>query len=131
MLDRASALRRRPQKSNTSVGGFCFAAQSCSFGILRKMHYTFRTKLWRYKGKAAWYFLSTPESDAAVIKQNHARIRRGWGSIPVVVTIGKTTWKTSIFPDSKSGTYLLPIKAAIRKKEHLDEDALVPYTLFI
>ncbi|MEK7647499.1 MAG: DUF1905 domain-containing protein [Patescibacteria group bacterium] len=95
------------------------------------MHYTFRTQLWRYKGKAAWYFLSIPEHEAATIKQNHARIRRGWGSIPVVVTIGKTTWKTSIFPDSKSGTYLLPIKAAIRKKEHLDEDALVPYTLFI
>ncbi len=27
-------------------------------------------------------------------------------SIPVRVTVGKTTWETSIFPDKKSQTYL-------------------------
>lgn len=95
------------------------------------MHYTFRTKLWRYSGKAAWYFLSLPVRDAAAIQKKHAPIRRGWGSIPVIVTIGETSWKTSIFPDSKSNTYLLPVKAAVRKKEQLDEGRLVPYTLFI
>ena len=30
---------------------------------------------------------------------------------------GKTTWKTSIFPDKKSGTYLLPLKADVRRRE--------------
>jgi hypothetical protein len=48
-------------------------------------------------------------------------LTKGWGSLPVEVTIGKTTWKTSIFPDSKSGTFILPIKAVVRKKEEVYE----------
>ena len=46
-------------------------------------------------------------------------IKRGWGSVRVKVTLGKTKWDTSIFPDKKSGTYLLPIKAEVRIKEHV------------
>jgi len=34
------------------------------------------------------------------------------------VKIGKTAWKTSIFP-AKDGTYLLPVKAQVRKAEGL------------
>jgi hypothetical protein len=33
------------------------------------------------------------------------------------VTIGNTTWETSIFPASKLEAYLLPLKAEVRKKE--------------
>lgn len=43
----------------------------------------------------------------------------GWGMIPVTVTIGATTWKTSLFP--KDGRYIVPIKAQVRTKENLDE----------
>ena len=51
--------------------------------------------------------------------------RRGWGSIRVTTTIGHTIWKTSIFPDSKAGAYLLPVKADVRKKEKIkDGDAV-------
>jgi hypothetical protein len=28
--------------------------------------------------------------------------------------------RTSLFPDSKAGTYLLPVKRAVRDAEHLD-----------
>ena len=37
--------------------------------------------------------------------------------MPVTVTIGKTSWKTSIFPDKKAGAYLLLLKADVREKE--------------
>lgn len=33
--------------------------------------------------------------------------------------IGGTSWKTSIFPQAKEGTYILPIKAEVRKKEKI------------
>ena len=37
----------------------------------------------------------------------------GWGVIPVTARIGTTTWTTSLFP--KDGSYLVPLKDAIRK----------------
>jgi len=40
--------------------------------------------------------------------------------VRVDVTVGATSWRTSIFPDSKTGTYLLPVKKAVRLAEHLE-----------
>ncbi len=36
--------------------------------------------------------------------------------------IGKTSWQTSVFRDSKSQCYLLPIKASVRTLEGLKEN---------
>ena len=44
--------------------------------------------------------------------------RKGFGSVHVKVTIGQTTWKTSVFPQ-KDGTFVLPIKKAVRESEDL------------
>ena len=49
--------------------------------------------------------------------ENMHEKRRGWGAVRVLVTVGNTSWETSIFPDSKRGAYLLPVKADVRKKE--------------
>lgn len=70
-----------------------------------------------YPGMAGWHFIAVPKATSAVIKKECGGMQRGWGSLPVTVTLGGTAWKTSIFPDKKSGTYLLPLKAAVRKKE--------------
>ncbi|MBP9762590.1 DUF1905 domain-containing protein [Patescibacteria group bacterium] len=37
----------------------------------------------------------------------------------VLVTVGKTMWETSIFPDKKSQSYLLPMKLEVRKRRGL------------
>jgi hypothetical protein len=42
----------------------------------------------------------------------------GWGVIPVHVQIGKTEWKTSLFP--KDGRYLVPIRMSVQKSENLE-----------
>ena len=81
-----------------------------------KDRYVFKEKVWLYPGDTPWHFVSIPKKQAKEIKENFGKHRRGFGSLPVAVTIGKTTWKTSIFPD-KEGPYLLPLKAAVRKKE--------------
>jgi Domain of unknown function (DUF1905) len=62
-------------------------------------------------------FFTIPKKESSELKETYTGQTKGWGSLPVQVTIGKTVWKTSIFPDSKSGTFLLPIKASVRKKE--------------
>ena len=67
---------------------------------------------------AAWHFITVPKKESEEIKLQNGP-RRGWGSVRVQTTIGKTSWKTSIFPDKKAGAYLLPVKADVRKREKL------------
>lgn len=45
---------------------------------------------------------------------------KGFGAVRVEVTVGRTVWRTSIFPDNASKTYVLPIKKAVRKAEQLE-----------
>jgi hypothetical protein len=40
--------------------------------------------------------------------------------IPVTARIGSTEWKTSLFP--KDGAYIVPLRASVRKAEHLELD---------
>ena len=87
------------------------------------------TILTKYEGPAAWYFLTIPKKESAEIKKREEKKpRRGWGSVRVRVTIGGTTWDTSIFPD-KGGVYLLPVKAQVRKREGLFDQDRVRYTI--
>jgi hypothetical protein len=95
---------------------------------MAKSVYRFKTKLWKYQGDAAWYFVSLPKKESLDIKAMQKGARRGFGSIRVTVTIGKTTWQTSIFP-TKQGPYLLPIKASVRKAGDLFEDDMVAYSV--
>ncbi len=91
--------------------------------------YKLRSKVFVYPGMSAWRFLGIPLKQGKEIKEKFAPKARGWGSLPVSVTIGKTTWDTSIFPDIKSGTYLLPLKAKIRKAEDIYDDSTVTFSI--
>lgn len=84
-----------------------------------------------YPGMAAWRFLVLPVKEGKEIKEKFGKQARGWGSLPVSVTIGTTSWKTSIFPDKKSGTYLLPLKAQIRKAEDIADDDMVRFSIVV
>lgn len=89
------------------------------------MNYKFKAKLWVYPGdKAAWRFITVPKDASAEIKKK-IKLKNGFGSIRVKANIGKTSWDTSIFPDSKSGTYLLPVKASVRRAEGLEDGDVV------
>lgn len=81
--------------------------------------YKVRAKVWLYPGMAAWHFLTLPKKQSAQMKILFGAMKRGWGSLPVHVTIGQTSWETSIFPDKKMGAYLLPLKVAVRKAEKI------------
>ncbi|HEY5990817.1 MAG TPA: DUF1905 domain-containing protein [Streptosporangiaceae bacterium] len=82
--------------------------------------FEFTARLWRYPGDGGWYFVSLPPEIGAEITDITAGIRRGFGSVRVAVTVGSCAWQTSIFPDSKAGTYLLPVKRAVRAAELLE-----------
>ena len=81
--------------------------------------FEFAAPLWRYPGADGWHFVSLPAEISADITDITAGIQRGFGSVRVTVTIGAISWRTSLFPDSTAGTYLLPVKKAVRVAEHL------------
>lgn len=84
-----------------------------------------KAKLWLYPGAGGWHFVTLPRPAAKQIKSKFGGFAKGWGSLPVVATIGSTSWKTSIFPDSKTGSCVLPIKADIRNKEKIEAGSTI------
>lgn len=73
--------------------------------------------LWLWSGEGgSWHFVTIPPEQAVEIRLESAAsgIRRGFGSVRVSATINGVSWRTSIFPQ-KSGGYLLPVKAAVRR----------------
>lgn len=94
------------------------------------------TPLWRWQGGngGQWFFLSIAGRAAETIA-GHALMRRletgrgrGFGSVKVEALIGKSRWRTSVFP-TKEGAWLLPVKAAIRRAEGIAEGDAVALTL--
>ena len=82
--------------------------------------YSFPAEVWEHDGTAAWFFIELPDSMADDVEEAFGGAAGGFGSIRVAVTIGTTTWKTSLFPDTKRGTYVLPVKKAVRVAEGLE-----------
>jgi hypothetical protein len=51
--------------------------------------------------------------------------------VPVTVKIGETEWQTSLLPQGKTGTYLLAIKASVRKAEGIEEGSVITAVLSV
>ena len=79
------------------------------------MELEFSAEVVEWRGPAPYHFVWVPEDDALEIQDVAAAITYGWGMIPVAVTIGATTWTTSLWP--KDGAYVVPLKDKIRHAE--------------
>lgn len=86
-----------------------------------RLVFDFTSKLWRHGGDAGWFFVTLPH-DVADRVDELVDQRGGFGSIPVEATIGSSTWKTSLFPDRRAASFVLPIKSAVRSSESLALD---------
>jgi hypothetical protein len=98
------------------------------------LEFTFTAECWMWQGKGAWVFITLPVDKSEEIKffsENIHGKRRGWGAVRVTASIGTTVWQTSIFPDSKRGAYLLPLKLDVRKKEKIAVDDNVKVSIKI
>ena len=72
--------------------------------------------LWIWSGESAtWHFMTVPEAMTSEIRAESLVQRGGFGSVRVEATIGDVTWRTSVFPQ-KSGGYILPVKAGVRRR---------------
>jgi hypothetical protein len=93
--------------------------------------YTFAAALWRwdFEGGTAWVFVTLPEEASAAIEAVPRPPKPGFGAIRVTVMLGESRWSTSIFPDSKVGRYILPIKKAVRRAEGVGVGDMVEITV--
>lgn len=91
---------------------------------------TFEAELWRYEGDAAWYFVTLPADVAAEVR-DHVPVRRGFGSVRVTVEVGASRWQTSLFPDTKTGSFVLPVKAQVRKANDIVEGDRVTVSIAV
>lgn len=82
------------------------------------MAYEFTAELWIWdvRKSDSWTFATVPPDHSDDLRAR-SDPRGGFGSIPVEVTIGGSTWRTSVFPDKESGCFVLPVKAAVRRTE--------------
>ncbi|GAB3274949.1 DUF1905 domain-containing protein [Microbacterium lacusdiani] len=85
---------------------------------------------WQARDDSPWYFTAVPPELSEDIREI-PRPRRGFGSVRVRVRVGETEWATSIFPDSKSGSYVLPLKKAVREAEGLHDGGSVTVRLHV
>lgn len=81
--------------------------------------------MWKYDGPAGWYFVTLPKVLSAKIRKSHGTSEEGWGRLKAAAAIGKSKWKTAIWFDTKAGSYLLPVKADVRKSEAIVENSSV------
>lgn len=83
----------------------------------------FEADIIRFEGPGGWHGVFLPEAAAA-----EARFfgrANTVGAIAVQVRIGNTTVRTSLFPDRRRQSYLLPLKASLRKQEGLGEGSRI------
>ena len=78
--------------------------------------------LWNSE-KGSWHFFTITEKIANEIyfatSLKTLGLKRGFGAVKVRAIVGETIFTTSIFPNSKDKTYILPIKASVRKAENI------------
>ena len=93
--------------------------------------YEFTSKIWKYNGQAGWHFISLPKDLAKEIRENLKWQEEGWGRLKATAKICESEWQTAIWFDTKMNTYLLPLKAEIRKKENLEADKIINAVVWI
>jgi len=90
---------------------------------------TVTAPLWLWTGEGgSWHFITVPEEQAAEFRAEGLARRGGFGSVKVEATINGVTWRTSVFPQ-KSGGYILPVKAKVRRDAGISAGDTVTVTL--
>ena len=79
--------------------------------------FTARLFAWDDDSPGSWVFLALPPEVSDLVDEQATEGGRGFGSVRVQVLVGSTEWETSLFPSKQRGTYVLPVKKAVRRAE--------------
>ena len=81
------------------------------------VRFEFAARVIHWRGPSPYFFAPIPPQHGAEIRQVSKLVTYGWGMIPVEAAIGGVVFQTSLFP--KDETYLLPLKADVRRKSNI------------
>ncbi len=80
---------------------------------------------------SGWLFISMPEEMASEIRGQLKWQEEGWGRMKARAKIGSSEWETAIWFDTKHKTYILPLKAEVRKREKIEVGKAVKATVWV
>ncbi|MGL9747126.1 DUF1905 domain-containing protein [Enterococcus sp. DIV0170] len=98
------------------------------------INYEFSSSVYYYSSSpqmTGWTMVSLPKNLSSAIREAFKSLEEGWGRMKVTAKIGQTEWQTAIWFDTKQDTYLLPLKAVVRKKEKITEESMVTVNIWI
>ncbi|MFM7233003.1 MAG: DUF1905 domain-containing protein [Flavobacteriales bacterium] len=93
--------------------------------------YSFHAHVCVYPGAAAWRFVLLPFDMSQEIRTHLKHEEQGWGRLKATAEIGATRWETAIWFDTKHATYMLPLKASVRKKEGIADGDEVEVKIYL
>jgi hypothetical protein len=93
------------------------------------MEFRFEAEIIEWRGPAPYFYAPVPEHLVEEVRAVARVATYGWGCVPVTVTIGGVEFTTSLFP--KDGTYLVPIKVAVRRKTGVTAGDTIAVTMTI
>jgi len=96
-----------------------------------KIKYDFSGKIWKHNANGGWFFVSLPTDISEEIREHLKWQEEGWGRMKASANVNGLEWNTAIWFDKKLNTYLLPIKADIRKKASLKLDDRINVSISI
>ena len=89
--------------------------------------YTVTGEVWRHPGAGGWHFVTLPSEVADEVRARS--IAKPFGSVAARVAVGEVVWETSLFADTRSASYLLPLKADVRRRARIEEGDTVTLTI--
>jgi hypothetical protein len=81
--------------------------------------YELTREVWLYQGKGGRHFVTLPAELADDLRVRHADAERAFGSLRVRASLGSST---SLFTEKRSASYLLPVKAEVRREQLVGGD---------
>lgn len=99
--------------------------------MIAKIKNAFSAKIWQHSAPGGWYFVSLPIELSNEIRGNLQWQEEGWGRLKAIAKIGNSEWNTAIWFDTKHSTYLLPIKAEIRRKEKIKLNQMLEISIWL
>jgi hypothetical protein len=81
------------------------------------VRFAFETEVIYWRGPAPFFYAPAPADQVEELTRVARAVTYGWGCVPVMARVGDVDFKTALFP--KDGTYLVPLKAAVRKKTNI------------
>jgi hypothetical protein len=89
----------------------------------------FEGVLFAWRGPSPFHFVAVPEDVAEDLRELAPLVSYGWGMVPARVSIGASSWDTSLWP--KDGGYVVPVRDRFRRAEGLALDDVVSVRIVV